>query len=220
MASAGEARPDGRGPSEHVWHTERLSEGASATRSGRAKSRTGAGSQEPGVSARAQPVLASRCGRSDAARFAVPGPLPGVGRLGPDVRVAVRDVVLDPVARDGTDRAVVLLIAGVSEVWMLALLAGVTDTANGFFNPCLDGSVTGDRSRGAAAVGERAALERGLDRRDPRPARRRGAGRRRRSGLGYRGRRRDVWGERGVPGDAAGSDARRGANALLRRRPA
>jgi predicted MFS family arabinose efflux permease len=41
------------------------------------------------------------------------------------------------VASQGTMAA--LLIAGVAEVWMLALLAGVTGTATGFFNPASTG---------------------------------------------------------------------------------
>ena len=41
------------------------------------------------------------------------------------------------VASQGTMAA--LLIAGVSEVWMLALLAGVTGTATGFFGPASTG---------------------------------------------------------------------------------
>jgi hypothetical protein len=104
-----------------------------------------------------------------------------------------------------------LLIAGAADVWMLALLAGVTGTATGFFSPASTGLLPEVVTRRAAAAGERAALERGLGGRESSARCRGAAGRSRRSGVGDRGRRRDVRGERGVPGDAAHPGARRAA---------
>jgi MFS family permease len=63
------------------------------------------------------------------------------------------------VASQGTMAA--LLVAGVSEVWMLALLAGVTGTATGFFSPASTGllrsgssptATSAARPRGASSL--------------------------------------------------------------------
>jgi Na+/melibiose symporter-like transporter len=121
------------------------------------------------------------------------------------------------VASQGTMAA--LLIAGAADVWMLALLAGVTGTATGFFDPASTGLLP-ELVPAAQLQPANALRSSAISAGDPRPARRRAVGRDRRSRLGDRGRRRDVRGQRGVPGAAAGPDARRGRHALVRRRPA
>jgi MFS family permease len=114
-----------------------------------------------------------------------------------------------------------LLIGGLAEIWMLAVLSGLTGAATGFFNPASTGLLPAivPAERVQEANGVRATAMSGGE--IVGPSLRRRADRRRRPWLGARGRRVHVRGQRCISGAAARTGAAPARDGeLLRQRPA